>query len=60
MTDETLDALIDALDTLDVYLMANWDENVRKRLRQKFLRVEGLLKDEQRRRKLDRLEAPHD
>lgn len=51
MNDELLDAVIDTLDTLDVYLMANWDEHARKRLRQKAARCYALLVKEQKRRK---------
>ena len=51
MNDETLNALIDALDSLNVYLMANWDEHARRRVRQRFQAVEELLRQEQKRRK---------
>ncbi len=51
MNDELLEAVIDTLDTLDVYLMANWDEHARKRLRAKAATCYRLLKQEQQRRK---------
>lgn len=51
MNDELLDAIIDTLDTLDVYLMANWDENARKRLRHKAAHCYRLLIEERKRRK---------
>lgn len=57
MNDELLDAVIDTLDTLDVYLMANWDEHARKRLRQKAATVYTLLKQEQKRRRKAAKEA---
>lgn len=46
MTPELRDALIDALDTLDVYLMANWDEQARKRVREKFAKVSKIMVQE--------------
>ena len=48
-------ALTDFFDTLDVYLMANWDEHARKRLRVRGQAVYALLKAEQKR--LDRQAA---
>lgn len=51
MNDELLDAIVDTLDTLDVYLMANWDEHVRRRLRHKVAHCYKLLVAEQKRRK---------
>lgn len=50
MNDEILDAMIDMLDTLDVYLMANWDEHVRRRLRHKTAHCYKLLIEERKRR----------
>lgn len=51
MTDAVLAALIDALDSLNVYLMANWDEQARKRVRANFAIVEDLLRAEQKDRR---------
>lgn len=51
MNDEILDALTDMFDTLDVYLMANWDEHARKRLRQKAQKCHALLSAEQKLRR---------
>ncbi len=50
MNDDLLNAIVDTLDTLDVYLMANWDEHARKRLREKAAKCYRLLKQEQQRR----------
>lgn len=43
MTPALRTALIDALDSLDVYLMANWDEQARRRVREQFTKVRTLL-----------------
>lgn len=48
---ELLAALVDALDYLDTYLMANWDEHARRRVRQRFALVAELLREEQKNRK---------
>ena len=53
MNDELLDAMVDMLDTLDVYLMANWDEHVRRRLRHKVAQCYKLMVAEQKRRKTE-------
>jgi len=53
MNDELLDAMVDMLDTLDVYLMANWDEHVRRRLRHKAAHCYKLMVAEQKRRKTE-------
>lgn len=50
MNDALLDAVIETLDTLDVYLMANWDEHARKRLRSKAAQCYALLVQEKKRR----------
>lgn len=51
MNDEILAATIDLCDTLDVYLMANWDEHARKRVRTKVQHLYTLLVREQKARK---------
>ena len=48
---ELLAALVDALEYLDKYLMANWDEHARRRVRQRFALVQELLREEQKARK---------
>lgn len=51
LSTELLAALVDALDYLDTYLMANWDEHARRRARQRFALVAELLREEQTARK---------
>ena len=48
MSPELRTALIDALDTLDTYLMANWDEHARKRVRANFAKVRKIMVDEEK------------
>lgn len=50
MDDKTLTAMVEMLDTLDVYLMANWDEHARKRLRARAKVLYDLLVLEQKAR----------
>jgi len=50
ISDELLAALIDALDHLDLYLMANWDEHQRRRVRERWNKVNVLLHAEQKAR----------
>ncbi|MFN9954965.1 MAG: hypothetical protein ACK55I_17845 [bacterium] len=47
ISDELLAALIDALEHLDLYLMANWDEHQRRRVRERWNKVNVLLHAEQ-------------
>lgn len=51
VSDELLAALIDVLDHLDLYLMANWDEHQRRRVRERLAKVNDLLHREQKTRK---------
>jgi hypothetical protein len=50
LSDELLAALIEALDHLDLYLMANWDEHQRRRVRERWSKVNALLHAEQKAR----------
>jgi len=50
ISDELLAALIDALGHLDLYLMANWDEHQRRRVRERWNKVNVLLHAEQKAR----------
>lgn len=47
---ELLTATIDALGALDTYLMADWDEHAKKRVRARFALVAELLREEQEQR----------
>lgn len=48
--DELLVALIDALDHLDMYLMANWDEQQRRRVRERMAKINAILHKEHKAR----------
>jgi hypothetical protein len=50
MSDVVLSTTIDLLDTLDVYLMAPWDDETRRRLRKKAAECRTLLVVEHKRR----------
>jgi len=43
-------ALIDALDHLDMYLMANWDEQQRRRVRERMAKINAILHKEHKAR----------
>lgn len=58
MDEKLLAALTDFFYTLDVYLMANWDEVVRRRLRQKARTIYTLLEAEQQRHAEETPDAP--
>lgn len=51
MSDELITALIDALDHLDIYYIAVWDDEQRRRVRTRMAKVNELLKAEQKRRR---------
>lgn len=51
LSDELLAALIDALDHLDSYLMANWDDVQRRRVRERFSKINTLLQQERKSRR---------
>jgi hypothetical protein len=57
MSDELLHALIDALEHLDIYYIAVWDDEQRRRVRVRMAKVCELLKAEQKRRKKEEAHA---
>lgn len=52
VSDELLEALIDAFDHLDIYLLAYWDDVQRSRVKKRVERVNALLREERKARRL--------